>query len=245
VYSQNDEDGIIEDCLSRIAQKYATSKTFIEFGCGNGLENNTHYLLLKGYRGCWLDGNSKNIDFISQSLSGLTFEHLLVREKFVNVQIINEILSEFSGFIGTTEPDFFSLDTDGNDVYFVDQALKSVFPKLICVEYNAKFPPPLAVSIPYNETHRWSGDDYAGASIQKWVDLLSDYKLVACSLSGVNAFFARIDVADVFEAYDVKELYQPARYWIGGLQSGHPASLKWLIAQLQKSAPDNIELRAP
>lgn len=44
VYSQNDEDGIIEEIFERIG---ITNKTFIEFGLQDGLESNTHYLLFQ------------------------------------------------------------------------------------------------------------------------------------------------------------------------------------------------------
>src|ERR1041384_5411568 len=52
VYSQNDEDGITQEIFSRIG---TTSKTFVEFGVGNGLENNTLTLLLKGCNGRWIE----------------------------------------------------------------------------------------------------------------------------------------------------------------------------------------------
>jgi hypothetical protein len=45
VYSQNDEDGIIEEIFNRIN---TTNKVFVEFGVGNGLESNCHFLLHKG-----------------------------------------------------------------------------------------------------------------------------------------------------------------------------------------------------
>jgi len=41
-YSQNDEDGIIREIFKRIG---TTDKRFVEFGTGNGLENNTVFLL--------------------------------------------------------------------------------------------------------------------------------------------------------------------------------------------------------
>ena len=56
VYSQNDEDGIIQEILNRIGE---TSKTFVEFGVGNGLENNTLTLLLKGWHGLWIEGERR------------------------------------------------------------------------------------------------------------------------------------------------------------------------------------------
>src|ERR1700758_747686 len=54
VYSQCDEDGIIQEIFNRIG---LTSSTFVEFGVGNGLENNTLKLLLEGWSGLWIEGN--------------------------------------------------------------------------------------------------------------------------------------------------------------------------------------------
>ena len=66
VYSQSDEDGIIETICDRSP---AHSGTFVEIGCGNGQENNTHYLVLKGWRGrLYLDGDPSNVAFICTSL---------------------------------------------------------------------------------------------------------------------------------------------------------------------------------
>ena len=54
VYSQNDEDGIIQEIFRRIG---TGTKEFIEFGVNNGLECNSHYLLHKGWHGLWLEGD--------------------------------------------------------------------------------------------------------------------------------------------------------------------------------------------
>ena len=58
VYSQNDEDGIIQEIFRRIG---VTNKTFIEFGVQNGLESNCHYLLFQGWNGLWMDGDGEAI----------------------------------------------------------------------------------------------------------------------------------------------------------------------------------------
>ena len=63
VYSQNDEDGIIEEIFNRIG---TTSRTFIEFGVENGLENNTLKLLLEGWRGLWIEGSEVYVQEINQ-----------------------------------------------------------------------------------------------------------------------------------------------------------------------------------
>ena len=56
-YSQNDEDGILQEIFNRIG---TTSEQFVEFGTGNGLENNTVYLLCQEWRGLWIDGSKLN-----------------------------------------------------------------------------------------------------------------------------------------------------------------------------------------
>ena len=58
VYSQNDEDGIIQEIFSRIG---TASKRFIEFEVQNGLESSCHYLLLKGWSGLWIEGSAEYV----------------------------------------------------------------------------------------------------------------------------------------------------------------------------------------
>lgn len=229
VYAQTDEDGIIENLLDRLP---GHSKTFIEIGCGNGLENNTHYLALKDYRGCWIDGSDDNITFIRSGLGGLEFQKLLVRKSFVGTENIGPLIGELCSFIGTNEPGFFSLDIDGNDFHVLAEALKYFRPLIICVEYTAKFPPPLKIVMRYNPSHVWAGDDYHGASLEAFCDELVEYKLVSCNLAGVNAFFVRRDQAGAFSEYPPRQLYQPFRENMIDLWAEHPPSLKWLRDRL-------------
>ena len=59
VYSQNGEDGIIEEIFNRIG---TTNKFFVEFGIENGTECNTRHLLEdKGWQGLWIDGSFDNV----------------------------------------------------------------------------------------------------------------------------------------------------------------------------------------
>jgi hypothetical protein len=236
VYSQNDEDGIIEDILARVAAVTPIEKTFIEIGCGNGLENNSHYLLLKGFRGCWIDGDTQNIEFIRSTLGGLDFPQLQVRQQFVNRSNISEIIAGQVAFLGTAEPDFVSLDIDGNDLAILQEVLRRLAPKVLCVEYNPKFPPPTALGIAYNPSHTWAHDDYYGASLQAFCDSLLDYRLVGCNLCGVNAFFVRKGLDSGFADASVAELYQPFREQLTCPVSGHPSSLKWLRDRLRTAS---------
>jgi hypothetical protein len=219
VYSQSDEDGIIEEIFRRIGG----GKTFIEIGCGNGIQNNTHYLLLKGWNGVWIDGDDKNVSLITKYLPNNP-ERLRVLKLFINLQNVGSIAAD---------ADFLSLDIDGNDLHILGQFLSIATPRVICVEYNAKFPPPMAISVKYDEGHRWNEDDYQGASLQAFVDLLIGYQLVACSVSGVNAFFVRKDLASCFTAYPVDRLYRPFRIELFHPYSGHPPSLRFLANEIQ------------
>lgn len=224
-YAQTDEDGIIENILQRVP---GHSKTFMEIGCGNGLENNTHYLALQGYRGCWVDGGKENIASIEEALGGTKFENLLVERYFITKDNIGQIIVDLCAFVGTKEPGFFSLDIDGNDLHVLSVALTYFQPIAICVEYNAKFPPPTVAAMKYDANYHWAGDDYHGASLQAFCDLLEGYKLVASNLSGVNAFFVRRDCASSFADYTPQQLYQPFRENLIDLRAEHKPSLRWL-----------------
>jgi hypothetical protein len=228
VFSQADEDGIIQALLSKLPASQL-SRTAIEIGCGDGRENNTHFLLLCGFRVCWLDGSPANIAAIRRELGMETDRKgpLMVTESFVTLDNITGLIADHCAFLDTNEPDFFSLDIDGNDLQILARAMDGFAPKIICVEYNAKFPPPATLSIRYNATHKWALDDYQGASLQAFCDLLAGYTLVACNLSGVNAFFVRNDFRDLFPSYPVAALFQPFRSHLRLLSSGHPPSLKW------------------
>src|SRR5580698_7595578 len=56
VFSQNGEDGIIQEIFTRIGY---TNKYFIEFGVESGLECNSTNLLFKGWSGLWIEGGKE------------------------------------------------------------------------------------------------------------------------------------------------------------------------------------------
>ncbi len=101
---------------------------------------------------------------------------------------------------------------------------------MICVEYNAKFPPPLEVAVEYDPALVWSGDDYHGVSLAALVSALAPlgYTLVTCNIAGVNAFFVADDFVGRFTLYEPVRLFQPSRYHLCSFESGHTPSLKFL-----------------
>ncbi len=229
IYSQNDEDGIVAEIFDRIGTR---SKLFCEIGASDGLENNTHALLLKDWRGVWVEGSKKKTDFIARFLP-LRSRKLVVANAFVDRDNIDDVLEDAFRSLGeTTFPlavDFLSVDIDGNDVYVLER-LTRLDARVVCVEYNAKYPPPMQITIDYNDRHAWHDDDYQGASLQCFVELLKGrgYELVCCGLAGVNAFFVKADEIRDIEVRSVEQLYQPARYHLRRQRSGHLPSLKHL-----------------
>ncbi|MET0218968.1 MAG: hypothetical protein ABW205_13715, partial [Burkholderiales bacterium] len=97
VYSQTDEDGIIAAIFDRIGG----GRTFIEIGSGNGTENNTHALLLAGWRGVWVDGRGDRIAFIRAEV-GATPD-LLAEQAFVTRENVPPLAEEWLRRLGVRE----------------------------------------------------------------------------------------------------------------------------------------------
>ena len=102
-FSQADEDGIID----AIFRTVGGNKTFIEIGCGNGLENNSHLLVLNGWKGVWVYGSEPNVAHIDAALGGLRFPQLLVERQFVDLVSIGPALKRYCTFLGTMTSIFF------------------------------------------------------------------------------------------------------------------------------------------
>lgn len=241
VYSQCDEDGIIEEIFRRIGIK---NRICVEIGCGNGLENNTHYLILQNWRGIWIDGSPRNITALKKA-AGLSSDHpdLVLLEAYATPTSINPLMQQ--GLAGLQasdilDVDFFSLDIDGYDLAVLE-ALDHIRPRVICAEYNAKFPPSLDIAVPYDENHAWNGNDYMGASIAAIVRVLDKkgYDLVCCNANAANAFFVlRSENQGKVAVPAIEDVYQPARYHLSYRKSGHDPSLSFLKNHLQRRRAD-------
>jgi hypothetical protein len=220
VFSQAGEDGIISEIFNRIG---TTNKFFVEFGVGNGLENNSAYLLVKGWQGYWIEGSERFCKSIRQSFEDLLAnQQLTLKNTFITAANIEDLFRE--GNV-PTELDLLSIDIDGND-YWVWQAITNYRPRVVILEYNAIYPPESSWVMQYNPSHQWKYNSHMGSSL-KALEKLGDqkgYKLVACSFSGVNAFFVREDLlADHFcSPFSAENHYEPARYFLCSQKAGHP-----------------------
>lgn len=212
-YSQNGEDGVIQEIFKRIG---ALNRDFVEIGVGNGQQNNTRNLLESGWRGWWVEAGERNVKQIRRSLAEpLAAGRLQLVEAFVMVENVCEVLQQAGAPL---EFDLLSLDVDRN-TYWIWAALRSYQPRVVVVEYNAAFPPEEEWIVPYAAQATWDGSAEFGASLKAYEKLALEtgYCLVGCELGGVNAFFVRQDLcrAGLFEApFTAEQHYEPARYYL-------------------------------
>jgi hypothetical protein len=214
-YSQFDEDGILLEILRRLKLERGR---FVEIGVGDGMENNTIILLVHGWTGLWL-GNQT----LAWSPTGtrLRFQQTMVSPDNV------------AGLVGDDPIDVLGLDVDGNDYWILKALLARSQPRVLVLEYNGKFPPPVRFVMPFDASHGWSGGDYFGASLSAWAALLEPlgYRPVCCSYMGLNVFFIRQEDEHAFEdvTRDLTQLYRPSQY-LAPFAAGHPVSPRTLEA---------------
>ncbi|KON86177.1 hypothetical protein AF332_04620 [Sporosarcina globispora] len=217
VRSQNGEDGIIEELFFRIG---TTNKYFVEFGVQDGSECNTAYLsLFNNWSGLMIEGNKKNYKRLKANFSNHKFVKTV--HQFVTKDNISSI---FKHNYVPAEFDLLSIDIDGND-YWVWNALLEYKPRIVVIEYNASYPPPQKMVIPYNPNFVWDGTSYYGASLTSLSELAKKlgYALLGTDLRGVNAFFIRKDLVALsgFQELTPEQGYHLPSYNNGPL-GGHP-----------------------
>ena len=221
VFSESDEDGIIDEIFRRIGIE---QHTFFEFGVGNGSQNNTVNLLIQGWRGYWIEGSPDNMEVIGKRLASyLRAAQLTALQEFITRDTINKLIKR----LGVPQTiDLLSIDIDGND-YWIWEAIQGISPRVVVIEYNGTLRPPHSVVMEYRDDHVWDGTSYFGASLVAMEKLgaKKGYSLVGCNFTGVNAFFVRNDLlADRFlSPFTAEKHYEPAKYF--RLRAGHRSGI--------------------
>ncbi len=210
VYSQWGEDGILDWLTRHIA---IDERRFVEIGVESYEEANTRYLLSQdGWSGLVLDRDGDGIERLHRSR--LHWHHdLRAVHATVTRDNVNALLREhgMSGRIG-----LLSIDIDGIDWWLWD-AIDAVEPAIVVVEYNHRFGPTAAVTVPYaaDFDRRTAHPSllYYGASLEalRRLGAAKGFALVGCSRHGLNAFF----VQRALRPAELPELAS-AEAWIGG-----------------------------
>jgi len=202
VYSQNGEDGILEEVFRRIG---TTDRVFIEFGVQDGTQCCTRNLLENGsWSGIWIECSPEcvaNAEKLFKQFPVTTVERFLTAENIASIFVEAGAPREF---------DLMVIDVDGNDYWMWNALAERFRPRVVVIEYNGTFGPYEEWVMPYDPQHRCDESAYFGASLTSYANLGSKYgySLVGCDSMGVNAVFVRNDVAG--EAFD--GLNQPPAY---------------------------------
>jgi len=228
-FSQFDEDGITLEILKRIS--VGSTPSFLEIGVGNGLENNTLLLAALGWKGSWIGNEDLDPNLNLQNRISFTKKH-------VDLDFIEKELEHILRESNVTSPTLISIDIDTLDYYFVESILNlNIRPSVFIVEYNGSFVPPLDFIREFDPLCRWQGDNNFGASLSAWDKLMNSfgYSLVACSLSGVNAFFVPIEnkVKFLDVPSDIDALYNSPNYSLK-ISNGHPLSVSAINQMIKK-----------
>lgn len=193
VFSQWGEDGAL-DWLVRTVP--IASRRFVEFGVESYEEANTRFLLSQdGWSGLVIDGDRENVERIRTSRTFWSHD-LRAVHAFVTRETIDDLLREHgcAGPLGVL-----SIDIDGVDWWIWD-AIECAAPAIVVVEYNHRFGPEAAVTVPYapdfDRRRAHHSLLWYGASLEalRRLGTRKGYALVGCTSHGLNAFFVRRDL---------------------------------------------------
>ena len=210
-FSQFDEDGILRHLTRHVPMP---AKRFVEFGVESFREANCRWLMASHDAGAWsglvIDGSGANLDAIRRDRLPWMFG-LTAVESFVTAENINALIRD-NGFAG--DLGILSIDIDGVD-YWVWRAIDAVRPAVVSMEYNCRFGPTAAVTVPYDPSFDRRSKDpsllYFGVSLTALERLgkAKGYDLVGCGAAGLNAFFVRSDLRpDVLPAVPANKAWR-------------------------------------
>jgi hypothetical protein len=214
IYSQDGEDGITEAIFDAIGM---TNKFYLEFGATEGYNNSE--ILHKNYGFSGVLWNGSEIDC----------PYTKVHQEFITVENIKELCAKYEV---PAEPDFVSIDIDGNDWHVWRELNKVCRPRVLVIEHTGQFPPGHDSVMPYKADHIWDDTSYCGASLTAMYLLGKHlgYSLVCVDNVGVNLFFVRDDLEPekkFFGANNVYMLYRVPKYGFPW-RIGHPEADEYL-----------------
>jgi hypothetical protein len=214
MYSQNGEDGAIAEMLRRVG---VHSRRFLEIGAGDGMQNNTRFLLELGWSGTWCECEPANVQRIRTAYQEQIESGQL---RLVSEPIMRENVARLLDGMALGV-DVLSVDIDMNTSHawraLGNRLPADCQPRIAVVEYNPAVPPSVEWEVAYDPAAVWPGGRRFGASLKR-LEMLGrkkGYSLVGCELTGINAFFVRTDLADpakFLAPFTSEQHYEPPRF---------------------------------
>lgn len=136
-YSQNGEDGVIEEILKRLGIE---NGWFVDCGAWDGKQfSNTFFLLEKGWRGVDIEGDRKKYDDLLKTAAEFP-NRLFTICANVNLKGDNLLDSLLSNTLVPTDFELLNIDIDSYD-WWVWKTVKNYSPKIIIIEIDSSIPP--------------------------------------------------------------------------------------------------------
>lgn len=180
-YSQYGEEGIIEKILEELE---INDGFFVEFGASDGfVYSATKFLADRGWRGIMIEPEINQFKVLKERYR----ENRKIKTLPYMIQISGEncLDNVLNRYKSPKEPDFISIDVDGND-YHIWESLELFYPKIVQIESN--------FSIPFNVEFVQKENKHFGSSALAFylLGLKKGYKMVAYNL--INCIFVRADL---------------------------------------------------
>lgn len=214
VFSQNGEDGAIEEILRRTG---VGERACVEFGIESGIEGNCVFLAdVMGWDALFIESHPERF----AALSG-KYRHT-PRVRTVQAQVGPHNIEALMSAAGVpVDLGVLSIDVDSID-YWIWRAITRVRPRVVVIEYNSALDPSRRQVQPLDSGYGgWDGTDYFGASLGALRSLAraKGYRFVHTDVAGVNAFFVAEEFAGGFPPEDSAPVRAP-NYFLTG--RGHP-----------------------
>ena len=144
VYSQNGEDGILQECLIRM-NLVPDQVSCCEFGAHDGRTNsNTRRLIDLGAKGCFIEADKPLFDRLVDNMGQFSPDSIVLVEVRLSPENINQIVPQ--------ELDVLSIDVDGNDHRM--WSAYSGRAKIVIVEINSSFSPRVLMTGKHGTSYR-------------------------------------------------------------------------------------------
>lgn len=206
VFSQNDEDGIV----NALAEQLNLKGAFVEFGFGIRENNCLPLLLERRMPGLFLDGSARTCKAAGTMFRLLGSSNVRAVNAWIDRDNVDELIRENTK--GMTV-DVLSVDVDGVD-YWLLEAIHSITPAFVIAEYNASFGKTRSVTVAYDRAYdrmTRTSPLMHGMSLAAATKLMAKkgYKLIGCNSEGGNSFFVRSDLAGPYKTRTVEEAFRP------------------------------------
>ncbi len=194
VYSQNGEDGVLEEILRRLEIR---SGSFVEFGAWDGKHlSNTFNLLEQGWRGVYIEGDKDKFQDLVRNMKQFS-GHVELIDAYVEPRGTHTLDNLLAATSIHTEFEVLSIDIDSCD-WQIWESLQNYNPTVVIIEIESSIP------VGIYQTHR--GKEVRGSSFTSTVDLgLKKGYTVVCHTG--NLFFVKNGVVPRLELPEIDILF--------------------------------------